>query len=205
MSFNWTSLMFWKKIPSKVDLATTKAKLVGKRSSQDKVLGKLGAHQAQIKTEARKYVTSDDRKVKELARRHASLVKQASLIEKKRSLYDNLILAVESRAFILDYNDDWDDLKNEIGNFGLHRMNFEKAITGANEVMQEANETMLQLTAMLDQLDADDMEIGEAEEAFIHELMAEKEASVGSLESLERDVQREKAEPFSVPSVSPGS
>lgn len=171
----------------------TKNKLMGRKLSLEKSLEKIRSRKDQLKQQARNVAGKSEARLKELARRYVLLEKQERTLASQAALIDNMVSAIELKAFLQEAESNMKDVEKQFGTLGIDRKEYEELVATIKVTMGETSHAIEEMGSLVDSLTGGDVDLSETEEAFIQEVLAEKEAEekVG-VEQVQKELEEEK-------------
>jgi len=171
----------------------TKNRLMGRKLSLEKSLEKIRSQKDQLKQQAHNVAGKSEARLKELARKYVLLEKQERTLASQAALIDNMVSAIELKAFLQDAESNMKDVEKQFGTLGIGRKEYEELVATIKVTMGETSHAIEEMGSLVDSLTGGDVNLSETEEAFIQEVLAEKEAEekIG-VEQVQKDLEKEK-------------
>lgn len=186
--------LFQKNQQSQEEIDRVKSKITSRKASQEKKLEKIRAQKDQIKQEARNVAENDEIKLKEYARKHAMLQNQEKMLSNQVAMLGKTQTAIESKEFLNEQKDMMDEISEHLGGLGIDQSELEDLMSEIGYRSDQAQEAVESMGEMIEGMSGEDEDLSESEDAFMQEIMAEKEAKDMGVKGLEQEIYSEKEE-----------
>ncbi len=184
--------LFKKDQQSQEDVERIKNKITNRKASQEKKLEKIRAQKDQLKSQARNVAEGDEIKLKEYARKHAMLQNQEKMLSNQVAMLGKTLTAIESKEFLNEQKDMMDEIGQHLGGLGIDQSEIEDLMSEIGYRSNQAQEAIQNMGDMIDTMSGDDEDLSEGEDAFIQEVMAEKETEDTDIQDLEKELYSEE-------------